>query len=293
MAPRRRLPLTIAHLLARWRSALERHGPVAGPPGDDIYHAFISYSHAVDGKLAPALQRGLQRFAKPWDRARGLRVFRDEVSLSADPGLWSSIVKALDAPPTTSFCSRLHRRPPLRGSRAKQHIGARRRPKADVLIALTEGELAWDGPACDFDWQRTNALPPTLSGVFNEEPRYVDLRWARSAEHLSLSHPRFRDAIAELAAPLYGLPKDEIAVVVSEEGRRAERKVAPRDRRVVALGEVVPVVGRRGVPVAVGGDDLAQSCRPLPASRRAASACYDSTGGVSRTPRGPGGPPTA
>ena len=34
------------------------------------YAAFISYSHAVDGKLAPAIHMALQRFAKPWYRRR-------------------------------------------------------------------------------------------------------------------------------------------------------------------------------------------------------------------------------
>ena len=40
------------------------------------YKAFISYSHAVDGKLAPALHGALHRFAKPWYRPRALRVKR-------------------------------------------------------------------------------------------------------------------------------------------------------------------------------------------------------------------------
>src|SRR4051812_25203685 len=60
------------------------------------YAAFISYSRAADGRLAPALQRGLQRFAKPWYRLRALRVFRDDASLSANPDLWGSIRDALD-----------------------------------------------------------------------------------------------------------------------------------------------------------------------------------------------------
>jgi hypothetical protein len=30
------------------------------------YAAFISYSHAVDRQLAPSLENGLERFAKPW-----------------------------------------------------------------------------------------------------------------------------------------------------------------------------------------------------------------------------------
>src|SRR5687767_1609322 len=66
----------------------------AGATGG-AYAAFISYSHAADGKLAPALQRGLHSFARPWFRLRALRVFRDEASLSANPGLWSSIEGAL------------------------------------------------------------------------------------------------------------------------------------------------------------------------------------------------------
>ncbi len=54
------------------------------------FDAFTSYSHAADGQLAPALQRAIQRLAKPWYRARALRVFRDESALSANPHLWSS-----------------------------------------------------------------------------------------------------------------------------------------------------------------------------------------------------------
>ena len=52
------------------------------------YDAFISYSHAADGALAPALQRGLHRLAKPWYALRALRVYRDETNLAADPGMW-------------------------------------------------------------------------------------------------------------------------------------------------------------------------------------------------------------
>ena len=59
------------------------------------YRAFISYSHAADGKLAPALQSALHRFAKPWYRLRAMRVFRDKTSLAMTPELWPSIKRAL------------------------------------------------------------------------------------------------------------------------------------------------------------------------------------------------------
>ena len=46
----------------------------AGP----AYAAFISYSRAVDGRLAPRLKGALEGFGKPWYRLRAIRVFRDE-----------------------------------------------------------------------------------------------------------------------------------------------------------------------------------------------------------------------
>ena len=38
----------------------------------------------------------------------------------------------------------------------------------------------------------------------------MDLRWARSAESLSVRHSQFRAAILDIAAPLHGRPKDEL-----------------------------------------------------------------------------------
>ena len=60
------------------------------------YDAFISYSHAADGRLAPAVQAALQRLARPWYRRRALRLFRDDTGLSVNPHLWGSIEAALD-----------------------------------------------------------------------------------------------------------------------------------------------------------------------------------------------------
>ena len=59
------------------------------------YDGFISYSHAADARLAPALQQGLQRLAKPWNSRRALHIFRDESGLSTNPDLWLSIERAM------------------------------------------------------------------------------------------------------------------------------------------------------------------------------------------------------
>jgi hypothetical protein len=60
------------------------------------YKAFISYSHAADGQLAPAIQSALQSFAKPWYKLRAIVVFRDKTTLAMTPKLWPSIQAALD-----------------------------------------------------------------------------------------------------------------------------------------------------------------------------------------------------
>jgi hypothetical protein len=81
-------------LSVRLRPPRPRASASTGAPG---YDAFLSYSHAVDRRLAPELQRALHQLAKPWYRTRALRVFRDDASLSANPHLWQSIQDALDA----------------------------------------------------------------------------------------------------------------------------------------------------------------------------------------------------
>lgn len=83
------LPCYRPWTIGRLRTPTERGQVTNGNLG---YDALISYSHALDGTLARALQIGLERFAKPWYRPR---VFPDTTSLPANPGLWSSIEKAL------------------------------------------------------------------------------------------------------------------------------------------------------------------------------------------------------
>ena len=45
-----------------------------------------------------------------------------------------------------------------------------------LLLAVTDGDVAWDDDIADFDMRRSTAIPPALAGSFAEEPRYVDLR---------------------------------------------------------------------------------------------------------------------
>ena len=173
------------------------------------YKAFLSYSHTVDSELSAALQSALHRFAKPWNRLRAVRVFRDVSSLSATPALWPSVEAALSdsefflllASPEAA-CSAWVRR--------EVDWWLAHRAVSKLLIIMTGGELRWDGPSGDFDWNTTTALPPDLRGRFEDEPLYVDLRWAKSATDFSLRHSRFRSAVLAIAAPLHGISKDEL-----------------------------------------------------------------------------------
>lgn len=184
-----------------------------------IYDAFISYSHTADSKLASALQSALHRFAKPWYRLRALRVFRDQSSLSASPALWHAIETALGQ--ARYFV--LLASPDAAGSiwvRRELEYWLSNRSADTLLIAVTDGELAWDDSAADFDWSVTTVLPESMRRAFEQEPLYLDLRWARAEDDLTLANPRFAGAIADIAAPLHDLPKDEL---IGEDIRQHKR----------------------------------------------------------------------
>ena len=199
--------------------------------GARVYDAFLSYSHAADGQLAPALQAGLQSLAKPWYRRRALRVFRDKTSLSASPELWPAIEGALSqaryfvllASPEAAASHWVEQE--VRWWRAH-------RSHDTVLILLTDGELRWDDTRRDFD--AASAIPRGLRGCFSLEPLWVDLRWARGERDVSMRNPRFRDSVGEVAAPLRGVPKDDL---IGEDIRQHRRTV-----RLVRIAATVLVL---------------------------------------------------
>ena len=189
-----------------WRSTLwsEVRGWSVG------YDGFVSYSHAADGLLAPRLQQAMARFAKPWWRRRALSIFRDETGLSANPHLWSSIVTALDE-------SRFFILLASPDSAASEWVGREIEHWVEhhggeqilVVVVVTDGDWVWDAAVGDIDLAASTAAHPRLQGVFASEPRHVDLIWARTERQVDHRDGRFRDAVADLAAPLHGKgPRD-------------------------------------------------------------------------------------
>jgi len=94
-----------------------------------------------------------------------------------------------------------------------------------LLIVITDGVILWDDEANDFDWVKTDALPRNLAKIFMYEPHYLDLRWIRTdkIQDLSLNNAAFRDKIADIAATLHGLSKDDIVGKDIEQHRKTKR----------------------------------------------------------------------
>jgi WD40 repeat protein len=207
-------------------------GRTPGAVPQRIYDAFISYSHAADSRLAPALQRGLQRLTRAWYQRLALRIFRDQTSLAANPDLYATIERSLResrhfvllASPATAQSPWVRR---------EIRFWQEHRERETFLIALTDGVIRWDDAAGDFDWSATDALPEELRGWFPHEPLWVDLSWTRGNDpsDLTLRHGRFRDDVATLAAALHGRPKEQI----DSEDARQHRRALRIGRAVVAL----------------------------------------------------------
>jgi WD40 repeat protein len=198
------------------------------------YTAFISYSHAADGQLSAKLQQALHHFSKPWYRLRAMRVFRDKTSLSATPELWPSIEEALNQ---SEWFLLMASPDAARSEWVRKEIEHWRATKQlkRMLILVTHGDLVWDTKRNDFDWERTNALPALLSGAFSGEPLYVDLRWVEAPQFLSRNNPRFQQAVADIASPLHGKPKDELIGEDIRQQTRVRRLVATTITMLIAF----------------------------------------------------------
>ncbi|MFI5494369.1 TIR domain-containing protein [Actinoplanes sp. NPDC051859] len=230
------------------------------------YDAFISYSHAADDRLAPALQRGLQRLARPWYRRRALEVFRDQTGLGVSPALWTSIRTAL----ADSQHFVLLACPEAAESKwVNQEIEhwLKQHPVDRILPVVTSGEWVWDAARNDFDWERSTAVPPALRGVFREEPRHLDLRWARTEAELDLRHGRFRDSVAELAATMHGMSKEDLD---SEDVARHRRAIRLRRSVLAVFGLLLVLAGSAGALAQQNAQEAASAAAEASRQQRVA-----------------------
>lgn len=86
-----------------------------------------------------------------------------------------------------------------------------------------------------------------MRGVFREEPRHVDLSWARTDTDLTLRNARFRDLVAEIAAPLHGRSKDDLEGEDVRQQRRTRRLVRGAVGALAALTVLASVGGASAI----------------------------------------------
>ena len=225
------------------------------------YDAFISYAHHADELFAPALQRGLQHLAKPWNRRRAMEVFRDDTSLAASPGLWPSIRTALDA---SRWFVLLASPEAVRSDWVGKEIThwVSNKGTDHLLVVVTDGTWIWDSESGDLSPTST-AANDAFRGVFPAEPKHLDMTWARRNEGMTtLRNARFRDQIATLAAAIREVPKEELEgedVRQQRRTRRIVRAVIAALTVLVLLASVLAVVANIQRQQAVYQRDVAVS----------------------------------
>ncbi len=216
-------------------------GGMAGGARDVFrYDAFVSYNHASDERLALELRRNMQKIAKPWYRRRALDVFLDQSSLTASPGLWPAIEQSLQR---SRYYVLLASPRSAQSKWVVKELGhwLKHRSADSVLLVLTEGSIEWDDEAGDFDWERTDALPRRLEGVFSGEPLYTDMREFRGRERVS-GDAAFRGRAAEVAAAVRGVSKDQIVGDDLSQHRRVIRVVWAVAAILLILGVTAAVM---------------------------------------------------
>ncbi|MFG3041482.1 toll/interleukin-1 receptor domain-containing protein [Streptomyces sp. NPDC048330] len=228
------------------------------------YDAFISYSHQWDRTLARAFQAQAQTLDRPWYRPRSLKIFRDETNLGATPHLWAEIENGLAGSRwlVLMACPAAAASPWVR---REIRWWLENRSAKTILIAWTDGTLAWDRERRTFNWAATDALPgEELDGVFAEEPRWVDLRWLRWPEQISQADPRLLECVAEFVAPLTGKSKDEL---IGDHVRR-HRTTVRWVRAVIAVLTLLLLLATTGGVVAYTQRNAARAQTLLAQSRQ-------------------------
>lgn len=203
------------------------------------YDLFISYHHDASHVLAKAFQTWIQKFAKPWWRYRAIRVFRDATDLGAGTGGWSRIAAELGdsnflllmaspAAAKSKWVRREVRHFLTNGRDDGSDPDILDEPLRDVcekrrkrfLVGHTSGTMVWrdarggKGPS-DYDWDKTDALPRLLRGVFDEEPIWIDLTDRSMIP--GRSDPKFIHAVARISSAVRGI---ELHKLVSEDYRQ-------------------------------------------------------------------------
>jgi len=237
-------------------SATDSTSRLADAGSNRRFDAFISYSRSVDSGTALALRSGLQRYAKPWFRRSAANVFLDDTNLAANPDLWLALREKISA---TSFFILFASPEAAQSKWVKKELvwwlsagrceepTAFSKEQADrgrvsrTMLVLTDGVLEWNDQDGSFDPQKSTSLPAVASSVFEGEPAWVDLRWARDVPSVDLGRGNvaFMKAVAKLAAPVRGI---DIVLLVDQDYAEHQRAVRHAWMAVALLAGLLALV---------------------------------------------------
>jgi len=189
--------------------------------------------------VALALENGLERYAKPLFKMRALEVYRDTASQALTPDLLAAVHRAMDqseyfillASPESAQSPWV----PKELTHWCENHGVEK-----FIVVLCAGQIVWNDETGDFDWDKTDALPASLSGYFKGCPLYLDLTWARGRTDLNQHNPQFKKAISQLSATLHGKSIDDM---YSEEARQFRRTRRIKNMAIGSLASLFVIAG--------------------------------------------------
>ena len=184
------------------------------------YDAFLSYTR-TDRRAAAGIQQSLHRIGRRLGQLRALRVFRDDTDLTVSPDLWGKITDALDR---SRFLVAVLSPKAAESYWVNREVSywLERGGRERLLLVLAGGRLQWDPEHQRFDPELSNAALPVLTEpeVLPAEPFFIDVSdnapWNPHAATL-------REKVTALAAPIHGVPKDQLASDDLRERQRFRR----------------------------------------------------------------------
>ena len=193
------------------------------------------------GRLGPALQASLERFAKPWRKLRMSRIFIDKADLAASPELWGSVEAGLASSRWFILLASAEAAASVWVDREvrwwREHRSLDR-----LLIVATSPGLTWEN--AKGDWSAAAPVPPSLRDAFSAEPFWIDLTDLPAGVRASQIPA---DQVAAVAAPIRGVPKDTLV----GENLREHRRTMRLARGAIAVLAVLTVLAVTASVIAI------------------------------------------